>query len=88
MPKETPPDQVSQQQLGLLPPERVHVKVDLYLVAGADVIPMTLGIYEGANDVPVSLRTSHAVRGDQEADECVSKARAAIQEALNLIGPF
>lgn len=88
MPRETIPDQVSQQQLGLLPPERVHVRIDVYLVAGADVIPSLLSIMEGANDTQVSLRTSHAVRGDQEHDELLSQCSTVLREALNLVGPF
>lgn len=88
MPAKRTSDEVSHHQLGLLPPERVHCRVDLFIVAGADVIPVTLGIYEGANDSPVSLRTTCAVRGDQEHDELLSKVAATIQEALNLVGPF
>lgn len=54
------------QQTELLPPDRVHLRFDVYIVGASQEVACTCAVFEGAQDVLTALQTAgveHSVGG-------------------------
>ena len=76
------------EQLGLFPPERIHARIDLYVVAGADTITATTGITEGDQERTLALWTSHADRSPEGVASLAASLADVLAGAVSLVGPF
>jgi len=68
------------QQTELLPPDRVHLQIDVYIVGASQTVACTCAVYEGAQETLTALQTEgveHSVGGLDALSESMMQWMAA-----------
>jgi len=79
---------IDQEQLTLIPPDRVHLQFDVYAVGPTDRIALTYTLHEGAAATMVVLETAGFELGDQSAPAVAGWILERLKSALERVSPF